>query len=97
MSREPTHRFSFLPPTTGDTLLDNASSCELKLHRLPPGLATAEGVADGDTAEDPGPELELSFELRGELQANSRTAGRLLSSIIREFSATRAGEKGGAQ
>jgi len=90
-------RFEFLPPSCGDRLLSQATSCKLELHRWPtePPLAgDGDDVADGGAAES---SVELSFELRGELPVKGRDAAELLANLVREFRRPRSPRPEGGQ
>lgn len=70
-------RFSFLPPSTGDKLLANASSAKITLSRWP----------DHGLADDAGeiPTVDCEFELSGTLPLAGNQASRLVANLIREF------------
>lgn len=91
-------RSFFLPPSTGDKLLAAATTCELKLHRMPRGWLDDEHAGDETTIDRPAAAgfgaAELSFELRGELPANRRDTTNLVIALVREFSRPR--REGGA-
>ncbi len=81
----PRHRFSFLPPSLGDRLLEQATSIELRLYRLPSD--PAEGSGDSG--------LWATFELHGRLPSRHDEAGEQLAALLREFRRPRGGKGGG--
>jgi hypothetical protein len=87
-------RFSFLPPSCGDRLLSQATSCKLELLRLPSALSEHE--ADDGVLERNESDVELSFELRGDFALSGRESAELLIALVREFRRPLRGEKGGA-
>jgi hypothetical protein len=87
---------NFFGPSAGDRLLSSATSCKLELHRWPadqPHDDDGQVIADRPPLES---EVELNFELRGQLPP-SGSAAELLEALINEFRQPRSPrQEGGA-
>jgi len=91
---DPLRRFHLLGPSDADKLLDFATSCKIELHRYP--TEAAENGDDGQLVADTPTQsnVEISYELKGELPVTGRVAGELLAGLVRHFRGPRSGKDG---